>query len=53
MAIKRPVRKLLGKKMGDHIICHPNQDTCASECGCYRQLIRDNRHNQDLPLTKL
>lgn len=27
MAVKRPVRKLLGKKMGDHIICHPNQDT--------------------------
>lgn len=36
-AIRRPVRRLLGKKMGGHKICHPNQDTCASAWGCYTQ----------------
>lgn len=50
MAVRRSARGQLGEKMGDHVICHPNQDTCVGEQGCYQQFIWDNRHSQALPL---
>lgn len=50
VAVRKQMWRLLDEKIGANKISGLNQDTCAGKWGA---TIRDNRHDQDLPLTKL